>query len=1093
MRLTHGIIAVGIGLSLLLAAAHPADALFGRNKIQYKYLKWQVLTTPHFEFYFHQGAETFVVRAALIMEDGYQMLSGKLQETLPWRVPVILYAAHNDFLQNNIAESLLPEGVQAFAEPSRKRIVLPFTGSYEAFAHTAIHELSHVFTFQIVYNRLLDNAFSQNYLFPMPLWIAEGVAEYLATGWDAESDMFIRDAVIHDYLLDLDYAGGFMVYKSGQSALNYIEDTYGEEKVRELLLALGSTRSGDVALERTLGLDVREFSARWKKALRKHYWPMYGEKTSVEDIGRRLTNHVKDRTYYNTKAVISPDGEKIAYFSDRDGFMSIFIMSTIDNKVIKKLVGGYRSSHFESLHFFTSSISFSPDGKYLTFVAKSKGRDVLYVIDSNNGKVKKTINVECDEAKSPAWSPKGDEICVSANFGGQTDLVLVNVETGKTRRLTNDAADQLSPRFFPDGKRIAYTHFPELTTIPVPPATSAEGKRELSEMDFLAYENVIREASFDIYEIDVETGAAQPLIATPGDDDGAVVFDQGRKMIFVSDVTGISNLYLADLENGTHYRITDVLSGVFYPDVCEAKGRLTYTAFVEGGYDVFVSDDLDKFLKNRFADEPVVAGLGGGLGGDGRRGGTGETTALDILPVAAIVERTASKTEGKRGTDKPSVTQSVFSVTDEDSASIFDVKTRPPADRASADEKDTETTLASPPAGDIREPGTGGAPPPGAESIEGIHRPVASDEPVTRGASVAKYRLKLSPDFIGTGGLYFATGYGFGIANTIALSDILGDHRMVFSFNIQKDIADSDIFASYYYLKRRINYGFGIFQYKNFMNSPVSSIGESFGNYQLFAERNYGFYGLVSIPFSTFNRVDLELQAFMSERQFFEEISQDQGQIYYQQTMESKRRLFEPSVSYVHDTSFYDMFGPVEGGRWNVTLSKGVGFDDTGVSRSTLYLDLRKYKRVFYRNSLAFRLAFAGSEGKDSRTFFLGGPSTLRGFDYLAFDGSRMALVTVEYRFPLIDALVLGFPGRWGLGNIGGKLFFDAGATWNKNDLSPFRSDVSGVQFRDVLGDFGFGVHFYMAYFLLNFQLAWQTDLNEVYSSHFSFFMGPTF
>jgi outer membrane protein insertion porin family len=176
-----------------------------------------------------------------------------------------------------------------------------------------------------------------------------------------------------------------------------------------------------------------------------------------------------------------------------------------------------------------------------------------------------------------------------------------------------------------------------------------------------------------------------------------------------------------------------------------------------------------------------------------------------------------------------------------------------------------------------------------------------------------------------------------------------------------------------------------------------------------------------------------------------------------------------------------------------ISVSKAVEFAEQDVSRSTLYLDFRKYKRIFYRNSVAFRLAFAGSEGRDSRTFFIGGPSTLRGYDYIAFDGSRMALGTVEYRFPLIDALVLGFPGRWGLGNIGGKLFFDAGAAWNKNDIKPLRSNVGGLQFDDVRADFGFGVHFYMAYFLLNFQLAWQTDLNEVYASHFTFFMGPAF
>ena len=115
-------------------------------------------------------------------------------------MPVILYSNHSDFLETNVTSGQLSEGVQAFAEPSRRRIVLPFTSSFKEFEHTAIHELAHVFTFHIVYNRMLDNVFTRNYLFPMPLWVAEGLAEYLAVGWDADSDMFIRDAVIEDYL-----------------------------------------------------------------------------------------------------------------------------------------------------------------------------------------------------------------------------------------------------------------------------------------------------------------------------------------------------------------------------------------------------------------------------------------------------------------------------------------------------------------------------------------------------------------------------------------------------------------------------------------------------------------------------------------------------------------------------------------------------------------------------------------------------------------------------------------------------------------------------------------------------------------------------
>jgi hypothetical protein len=190
---TLRIVAVLAVLTVCFSATGANSQRFGRNKIQYKNHKWKVLSTPHFDIHFYDGAESFAVRAGLVLEDGYDMLSYKLKEVLPWRVPIILYSSHNDFLQTNVTTSLLPEGVQAFAEPSRRRIVLPFTSSFKEFAHTAIHELAHVFTFYIVYNRMLDNVFTRGYVFPMQLWVAEGIAEYLSVKWDTDADMFRGD------------------------------------------------------------------------------------------------------------------------------------------------------------------------------------------------------------------------------------------------------------------------------------------------------------------------------------------------------------------------------------------------------------------------------------------------------------------------------------------------------------------------------------------------------------------------------------------------------------------------------------------------------------------------------------------------------------------------------------------------------------------------------------------------------------------------------------------------------------------------------------------------------------------------------------
>lgn len=1070
---------VVVAFSLLLFSVLPTQARFGRNKIQYKNLEWQVLTTPHFEIHFYQGSERFAARAGLVLEDGYQMLSQKLNDTLPWRVPVILYGSHNDFLQTNIQLSLIPEGVQAFAEPSRKRIVLPFTGSYPAFAHTAIHELAHVFTFNIVYNRLMDNVFSRNALFGMPLWIAEGFAEYLAVGWDAESDMFIRDAVIHDYLSNLNAAAGFMVYKGGQSAFNYIEDTYGREKVLEIVNALAMTRNADGALERTVGLTTEEFSAKWKKAMRKHYWPMYGDKTEVEDLGRRLTNHLKDRAYYNTKPVMSPDGERIAFFSDRDGLISIFVMSTLDGKVLKKLVSGHRSNRFESLHFYTSSIAWSPDGRHLAFVAKSDGRDQVYIVDSHKGSVQKKIDVRSDGLAAPTWSPDGEEICISAVFGGQTDLLVLNVESGDYRRLTNDVADQLNPRFFPDGKRVAFAYYPDVTTT-VPRDLSAESKKMLHEMDFLDPGNVREGATTDIYEMDIETGYVRPLVQTAGDDQSPVIFDEGRKMIFTSDLTGIRNLYVADLETGEYRRLTDVLSGVMTPDVNEDKGRITFSAFVKAGYDIYVSDDLDALLEEDFGTGPTVVAAGeepdaaGGL----------EGLAGPDIPLTTVLSRATKK----KTATTPNLEDVAYSVSDEDSLPELTVAPRlreAVADKGAAILGGTGKSKAKP-----GEPQSAGARP-----VEGIQAPVGMDEPESRGASVAPYRFRLAPDYIGQGGgLYFSTGFGFGLANTIALSDLLGNHRAVVSFNIYRDIVDSDLYGAYYFLKKRVNYGFGAFQYSNYLNSRMTTVGEAFPEHRLFKERNYGVFGLVSYPFDTFNRLDLELQAFVSERQFFEETLTDQtsGVVTLRESGKSTRNLIEPQLSYVHDGAFFSYFGPIDGSRYRISVSKAFGFEESGVSRSTLFIDYRKYKKLFYRNSLAFRLALGASEGDDPQAFFLGGPSTIRGYDYLAFSGSRLALTSIEYRFPFLDALVFGWPGRWGFGNMMGSVFVDAGATWDKSDFRPFDRSA-GFRTRDLLANVGVGTSFYFGYFLLNFQIAWQTDFAEIGHSQFYFFIGPGF
>jgi hypothetical protein len=103
---------------LALAFASPAGAqYFGRNKVQYKKLDFQVLKTEHFDIYFYPNEREGVDLAARMAERWHTRLQALFQHELSGRQPLILYASHSDFEQTNAISGELGEGTGGVTEP----------------------------------------------------------------------------------------------------------------------------------------------------------------------------------------------------------------------------------------------------------------------------------------------------------------------------------------------------------------------------------------------------------------------------------------------------------------------------------------------------------------------------------------------------------------------------------------------------------------------------------------------------------------------------------------------------------------------------------------------------------------------------------------------------------------------------------------------------------------------------------------------------------------------------------------------------------------------------------------------------------------
>ncbi|MCY4606153.1 MAG: hypothetical protein OXE49_18120, partial [Gemmatimonadetes bacterium] len=124
---------------------------FGKNKVRYRDFQWEILESEHIELHFEPEFQNLAVRAIEYLEEGYDHISQILHHDLSHRPPVVIYQSHYQFQQTNIFPDFLPPGVAGFAEPLRFRMVVPFAGDLDEFRNVLVHELTHIFQYDIVH------------------------------------------------------------------------------------------------------------------------------------------------------------------------------------------------------------------------------------------------------------------------------------------------------------------------------------------------------------------------------------------------------------------------------------------------------------------------------------------------------------------------------------------------------------------------------------------------------------------------------------------------------------------------------------------------------------------------------------------------------------------------------------------------------------------------------------------------------------------------------------------------------------------------------------------------------------------------------
>ena len=568
-----------------LAAQAQLAPFYGKNRVKYDKFDWHIYTTDHFEIYYYPDLENHLERVAGYAESAYQQISANLQHELAFVVPLVIFKTHSEFEQQNIIPGANPEGVGAFAEPQRDRIVLPLDESPDGLYRLITHELTHIFMFDIVPRSLIRAS--------VPLWVDEGMADYQADVWRPLDLMQVRDVSVSDSvpsMTDFQAYGGFasarVVYNLGHAVFDFIEDRWGQAGIREFLFGLRRMSiggGGESVYEEALDLDAEEFDDEFRRYLDDRF-EAFRDKERPIDYGRNLAPNAFSRYPVVLNIESSPSGEVIAAVAAnrKDQEIDIVLLSAQTGEVITNLTEGFDQSFgFDyiptpGMRFNTVSwMSWSPDGDRVAYFVRRGKHKSLVVQNVITKKVERRIDLDMvDEPESPDFAPDGASVVFSALSAGVGDIFELDLETEDVTNLTKDEFADYAPLYSPDGRSVLHL-------------ARVSGNNKY-------------------FSLDREDGTHTQLTFGTHDDGGGQFIDD-RTLVFSSTAIDpaqpidpevardgeIFNIWTLDLENGELRQYTDTATGNVNPIVVrggeeeDAGERIAFITYYEGEYGLY--------------------------------------------------------------------------------------------------------------------------------------------------------------------------------------------------------------------------------------------------------------------------------------------------------------------------------------------------------------------------------------------------------------------------------------------------------------------------------------------------------------------------
>ncbi|HET8859892.1 hypothetical protein [Marivirga sp.] len=982
-----------------------SEETFGKSRIQYRYFEWKYYSTPHFDVYYYYGGQTLAKQIAENIEEDFLRITDIMGYAPFNKTKIFIFNSNLDYNQSNVGLNEAQFSISGQTNFLKTHIEIAFSGSYQKFKDELIYKISKLYVKDMLFGGgLVSEVFQSNSLFNVPDWFIDGIAAYIAFGWSAEMDDFVRSFLMNNSPKTIDKLEGKEAELAGQSVWNFISEKYGRINISNILNLTRIIRNEEKSITNTLGIPYKAFLNEYKYFYVNNFSDMEPEELSNKN---RLSKPWRDDLKYRTK--ISPNGDFLAYSMNNNGKFKIILREINTGKEKTIFTGGQRI-HEERHDAFAPVMDWG-DSATFGIVNYERGVNILYLYNPYEGKFQKRDLRRFDQVNQMDIYPNGKTAVLSANINAQSDLYLISTGRPNIRRLTNDVFDDLHPAFIPETKRIIFSSNRNTDSL----------STEFKYADLADNRN--------LFELDIDDLDQLDQVTNDFGQNSKVVIPDSSALYYVSDKSGIQNLYKLDLSNNTAKQITAFGTGIKDYDF---RPQYEYFSFVidkHGDQNLYFRKDFSgneaKFLPSTLRKQVELS------------------RNLNISPKNEPQERELkikpkpeNPNEFKRDSTLSGLERKLNERTESTSklnADNFDFE-----QKESAGNKSESSLL---------------------KNLSKLRNTASLVGPLDYEPTFTTNNVTASWNIDPLIGLTMYSRY--------QMNDLRENNKFYGGFNVSlQDFKSGAIFGEYQYLERLVDYSvrFEREVYAHKLNNRETD--------QTYSLNHFSFGG--AYPFSNNSRISIKPHIV------YQRYVETSYNVLTQSNTLAKSPLqndifFGGKIEYIYDNSQPIALNMRQGFRGKVVFENYTSGFQEGQSFSKLYLDLRNYQKVFREITFASRFYAGGFFGKNSPYFMLGGvdnwvfrrinqprpnsdnvsiednPLTLtsaespvhnkhilfhdfvtglRGFQLNEFSGKNVMLLSNELRFPIFrvlsnNAMTSDFARNFQL--IG---FYDIGTAW---------------------------------------------------------------